>query len=42
MAPGSGQFGEVWKGVCRLRGKEIPVAVKTLKSDNEQAQVGLQ
>ena len=29
---GAGNFGSVMKGVCRLGGKEIPVAVKTLKN----------
>lgn len=29
---GHGNFGSVMKGVCRLRGKSIPVAVKTLKN----------
>ncbi|XP_005099019.1 tyrosine-protein kinase SYK [Aplysia californica] len=35
---GSGQFGEVKKGVCRLMGKDIRVAVKTLKNNDREAE----
>ncbi|BFY99746.1 hypothetical protein BsWGS_02786 [Bradybaena similaris] len=31
---GSGQFGEVKKGVCHLINKSVPVAVKTLKNND--------
>ncbi|ESO94607.1 hypothetical protein LOTGIDRAFT_118204 [Lottia gigantea] len=33
MSLGSGQFGFVYKGLCRLGGKEIPVAIKKLKNE---------
>ena len=39
MFSGSGQFGEVRRGVCVIKGKNVPVAVKTLKSENPQAEV---
>ncbi|XP_069126053.1 tyrosine-protein kinase SYK-like isoform X1 [Argopecten irradians] len=36
---GSGQFGSVKKGMCKLRGgKKIPVAVKTLKNEDISGQ----
>ena len=40
VSPGAGNFGSVMKGVCHLGGKEIPVAVKTLK--NADLEPGIQ
>lgn len=40
LIPGSGQFGEVKKGVCHLINKSVPVAVKTLKNNDPAGEVG--
>lgn len=34
---GEGQFGDVHKGVCRVRDNSVPVAVKTCKADADMA-----
>lgn len=38
---GAGCFGSVLKGIYKRHGQEIPVAVKTLKLDDESGKVGI-